>query len=484
VPPASHLALLNTLTIHPLHTSRTAAIDRLEVSSHSLDYLRNLLAIVGPVNANFRAAFQFHSMSRWHRRSNLYNDGTSSDEDVIGDDDSIRSKFANANSVWYRGQDFWAVVGWAFNCSALHPNRWRYWKVWLEFMTEVLEADWNERMRLDEEAHERAGHATPIRRTFLEDSILMMYITQRHGRNGGHKWILKSLFADGSNSCVSVFGEIFDKETKGLPHHRRKRKRERELEIENDKFGDYYDDESLSSGGSQPPTPQKRMTLSSSATEPDEEPVANFDDSIELRLRLFKLLSAASFYFEKRFVELPDLYETYLGIIRLLPLPQFQHFVSDHSSPLIDTSRVTILRGLLDHMLPSSAPDPAKIDPEGAEDGAITTIMLNICYLPHSANTVDIEDNIKISLLLENLLQLLWSKAVLSYSSALRDAAIQGVEARETKIKKKRGRAKLDSSIDAEPKKLLAQSGQRILSFIDVIEICHVPDEGEEEPRS
>ena len=54
---------------------------------------------------------------------------------------------SDADSVWQRAEDFWHVVGWAFRCSVLHPERWERWQIWLQFMCNVLEDDWKERER-------------------------------------------------------------------------------------------------------------------------------------------------------------------------------------------------------------------------------------------------------------------------------------------------------------------------------------------------
>src|SRR5699024_5024712 len=93
---------------------------------------------------------------RWGRRPGYAGDNASDSDMSDGegrDHDRLRGRMANEGSVWCRGQDFWSTVGWAFNTATLHPHRWRYWRVWLEYMIDVLEADWTERERLDREAH-------------------------------------------------------------------------------------------------------------------------------------------------------------------------------------------------------------------------------------------------------------------------------------------------------------------------------------------
>ncbi|KAK7432787.1 hypothetical protein QQZ08_000649 [Neonectria magnoliae] len=470
IPPPAHLALLNTLIVHPLHTTRAEKQEHLDVPSQALDYLRNLLKIVGPINADFRTAFRFHSIPRFGRRwghNTHANDSDLSEGELSGDEERLRGKISNEGSLWSRGQDFWSTIGWAFNCSILYPHRWRYWKVWLEFMLDVLEADWAERERCDKEAHRSTGEDSEMPRASRDEAIILMYMEQQDGRTqGGIKGILKALFADGGEISSSAFREIFDKEPKGPRKQSTKRKREEVLDLEKDKFGDYFEDESLSSGISEPPTPQKPKDTRKSGSAGAYQP--GMVESITLRLRLFKLLSAATYAMRKR-ADLDRLYEGYAASIKLLPLQTFSLIVSQRPNVLIPEAHITITKELFHILLPASYKNPAKVDREADAGGFLTTPMLEHCYILNPANTIAMEDNAKLSLVVESAIQLLWSCDMLEYSGDLVAAAEKGIIAREAKAKKRRtGKVKGDAS-DAVAQNVLKNSGQRIRVLMEAL---------------
>lgn len=277
--------MIATLAIQPKHTSKLSDSAAHDIASLSLSYLRDILATVGPVNGKLRDAFVFRGEGGRRRRSS--NDfprhGSESDED------HIRGRTANGGSVWARGQDFWKILGWALNCSALYPLRWRWWKPWLEYMLDVLEADYDERSRLDREREgkdvdEEGGYEYRM----LQDSLLVSYITPKSNRSSPIKPILSALFADGGSSSTSIYAEVFKNETKVASKSEKKRKRYR-VDLENDNFGDYDGDSST--GGSEPPTPEHQRM--SAKMVDDSIPWTNsaLAETISLRLRLFALVS-------------------------------------------------------------------------------------------------------------------------------------------------------------------------------------------------
>ncbi|KAG8665992.1 hypothetical protein FPOAC2_11078 [Fusarium poae] len=471
IPPPAHLALLNTLVVHPILTTRAEKKNQLDVSSCALGYLRNILNLVGPVNAGFRTAFQFSSASRTGRRwdQNAHaNDSDMSDADSNGEDERLQGKLANDGSVWNRGQDFWSTIGWAFNCSALYPARWRYWRAWLEFMLEVLEADWDERERRDKEAQQANGPESEMPRTSREDSIIVMYMNQQNGSQNGARGFIKALFADGSEISSLAYREVFDKEPKGPRKESKKRKREQVLDLENDKFGDYFDDESMSSGVSEPPTPQKPKDSRKLGTAGVHAP--GFVESVNIRLRLFSLLSAVTWSLQKS-ADLNRLYEEYCASLKRLPLPMFSLFSCQRPNILVSEARITITKELFDLLLPSSYKHPSKVDKDGEAKGALTLPMLEHCYVSHPANTVALDDNAKLSLVIEDAIQLLWACDLMEYSEDFAEAVEKGIKARETKAKKRRtGKMKSDET-DAIAQEVLGNSGERIRILLEALKL-------------
>jgi hypothetical protein len=281
----AQMAVLATLAIHPKYTSKLADSDAHDVSSLATSYLRTVLATVGPINANLRDAFLFRGENGRRRRSD---ESIRLGEVESGDDDHVRGKIANNSSVWARGQDFWRVLGWAFNCSAQHPHRWRWWQPWLEYMVDVLEADYHERKRLDEE-RERTPEIYEYH--LLQESLLVSYVVPKNSRVSPLKPIISALFADGNTSSQAIFKEVFPRETKVASRSTKKRKRER-VDLENDKFGDY--DEDSSTGGSEPPTPEHlRMLTMDVKNDTALWAGSSLLDTIPLRLRLFSLVCSS-----------------------------------------------------------------------------------------------------------------------------------------------------------------------------------------------
>ncbi|CEI39107.1 hypothetical protein FVEN_g10708 [Fusarium venenatum] len=471
IPPPTHLALISTLAVHPLLTTRAEKKNQLDVSSYALDYLRNILNLVGPVNADFRTAFQFSCVPRGARRwdQNAHvNDSDMSDVDSNGEDERLQGKLANDGSVWNRGQDFWSTIGWAFNCSTLYPARWRYWRAWLEFMLEVLEADWNERERRDKEAQQANGPESEMPRTSREDSIIVMYMKQQNGSQNGARGFIKALFADGSEISSLAYREVFDKEPKGPRKESKKRKREQVLDLENDKFGDYFDDESMSSGVSEPPTPQKPKDSRKLGTAGVH--ASGFVESVNIRLRLFSLLSAVTWSLQK-LADLNRLYEEYCASLKRLPLSMFSLFTCQRPNILVSEARITITKELFDLLLPSSYKHPSKVDKEGEAKGALTLAMLEHCYVSHPANTVALDDNAKLSLVVEDAIQLLWACDLMEYSEDFAKAVEKGIKARETKAKKRRtGKMKGDET-DVVAQEVLGNSGERIRILLEALKL-------------
>ncbi|EFQ24929.1 hypothetical protein CGRA01v4_06811 [Colletotrichum graminicola] len=483
VPPPAHLALLNTLAIHPSHTTRAAGSERLEIGSQALAYLRNLLGIAGPVNAGLRDAFQFHGAQ--YGRRNRYHE----EEDVDLEGDQIaNNKLANEESIWHRAQDFWSVVGWAFNCSRIHPHRWRFWKVWLEFMLDVLETDVYERKRMDEDAL-----TSPQEWANMSESILVMYIRQKtdSGR-GALRMILQAVFADGSTSYMAKFPEVFNKETKGLASDDKKRKRMATLDIENDQFGDYFNDPT-DSEPSETGSPGTSRTSRTPQTKSEEAIVPVLAESMPLRLRLMELMSEVAYNLPETFMDHNDYATELCRLLKQQPLSFFHQFITDmnvYVQRYDGAFKIDLLTIQLDQLLPSGYVDPRKVC-KGESNGIVINVdVLEQCYLGTNANTIDPDDNARVALILESLLHILPAEGIREASDRLREATAQGIEAREAKAKGSgrrgattatrtgRGR-KGPNARDLLAREMMDLAGERMLLYIDII-AAHTFDNGED----
>ncbi|KAI1268720.1 hypothetical protein F5Y18DRAFT_240829 [Xylariaceae sp. FL1019] len=467
-PPPSLLALLCSIIVHPDFTTRPKEPDWPQISLDSLVLLRDVLSIFGPINAGFKEAtlFRTSNNSEWDSDAQAHREGVQ-DADERG---LIELKPRHGGStVWRFGHDFFNVVGWAFNCSVLYPERWQYWRRWLDFMLDVLEKDLYERHRLDLEL----GCAD---RLLLRDSILASYITNRAGRNsGGLRGITRALFADGKQSSL-VFQEVWPKEHKGNSKaygSLNKRKRDN-VNIDQGEYGGYMDDESVhSSQASEPPTPQRTRTKLGFGDEATLQ--TSYLESISLRQRLFSLLSYMCYHIpDDKPLDFSDLYEEFEKETKSLPLPVFTSFISSTTSTLSVDMQVSMLQGIMFLFLPSSALSPAKVDRERHENGGISAAIVERCLLPYPANTIEAEDNAKMSILLENLLMIVWQHCAdtESFSEGLADAVETGIEARHAKVNKKktRGRSRAAEDVDADARAALEMSSMRLKWLADAIQ--------------
>lgn len=229
-----------TLAVHPSLTTRTEDREKQSAANSALRYLRLVNRVVGPLNADLSAAFTFTepgSRTARRRRGRGAGRSESPDEGNDGGGASIKSRYAERDSVFARGGDFWQVVGWAFNCSVLHPRRWERWSLWLEMVLEVLEADLEARIANVEEATNR-GVISRAEDTIIQ-SLVVRYIGGAGQGRTAWRRMMRAVLADGSKKAVSEFGEVWEGEAREPRKMEEKKARAREVDIEGDKWGDY-----------------------------------------------------------------------------------------------------------------------------------------------------------------------------------------------------------------------------------------------------
>jgi hypothetical protein len=170
-----------------------------------------------------------------------------------------------------------------------YPKRWKYWKVWLDFMLDVLDADWEERERQDELARAN-GKLGQEGERLLRKSLLVEYLSEAKGRSSAMKRVVRSAFANGSPDSFKEFPEVFPNETKELKvQSGQKRKREGPKKQH---LGAHYDDD--------PETAMDSFELTDQTPEPfqDTENTSAVDswlggsESIALRQRLLTIVSS------------------------------------------------------------------------------------------------------------------------------------------------------------------------------------------------
>ncbi|UKZ54888.1 hypothetical protein TrVGV298_008702 [Trichoderma virens] len=96
--------------------------------------------------------------------------------------------------------------------------------------------------------------------------------------------------------------------------------------------------------------------------------------------------------------------------------------------------------------------------------------MLEQCYVCYPANTVGLEDNAKLSLVVESAIQLLWRFEMVEHTESFAAAVNKGIEARAKKAQKKRtGPRKVDAA-DSHALNVLNASAERIQTLLEVLE--------------
>ncbi|KIH88275.1 hypothetical protein SPBR_06673 [Sporothrix brasiliensis 5110] len=428
------------------------------------------------------------------------------------DEDAVSGRMATRDGIWMRGESFWRVAAWALGCSVREPARWRTWRPWLTFMVDVIEADLAERLA-DDDGDDDDDDGV------LYDSLLFQYLSEdgAGGGAGGHstshlRRIAAAILADGSQPALAR--EVFDKETvltgaaatatatantsaasASISTYTRPK---RVLDLDNDKFGDYSDDEesapstpesSAAPSPSPSPSPSpfhrnkakpasgktSKRGVSSETLEASADAVGShpgFLESLPLRRRLFYLVALGSVHFSSAFATADAVYRSFAEVLRETEISVFAAFVASPPpappassvvpltgtvpSPSPDDVFVGLLRHILFTYLPASVPKPHIVDPVASQAAsavaAVSPCVLERCFLPFAANTVLLSANVRMALALESLFRIVWQQqpslalpqAADSYNACTRDdlwspalqvAAETGVRARENRVR-------------------------------------------------
>lgn len=345
------------------------------------------------------------------------------------------------------------MVGWAFNCSVLHERRWEYWSLWLEYMIQVLEKDWE--TRWVEFETDPDGYADP-----RVESMIVRYLSADSLSTGRDRKILRAIFANGTARSTTEFPEIWKNETR----ERKKassdiRRPKVKIDIEVGNYGDYDASESSELEESSPSSPAGPIS-------PPPEEIPNVaaplggSQAIALRLRLLSLLSTVSAMIPETFLSLAALYDLYLEQIRPLPLPTFFILMSPASLSLVTAAAAsTLTQYILRFLIVTAAPMPPT--------DSLAQDVLEKHYLPFTANTQSVADNARVSLCIETLLQLLHKYVGLGWSESLFEASERGIEAREMKAKKEGRKSKANGQSGGE-RMWLTASGERIRGLVEM----------------
>jgi hypothetical protein len=441
VPSPTQLALASTLCVHPALTTRTTNREKWSQADSALRLLRVVSEVVGPVNADFRHAFKFLRYKFGSTRNSggqILRNSERIERTEHGsriDDGKVENQYAQGESLYAHAEDFWQVVGWAFNCSKLHPKRWERWVLWLEWIISVLENDW----RANEEEND------------AKNSMIWSYISHASSVHGRNRRILRSIFANGTTKAANEFREVFRNELKEPKKEESERikKREVDVDVEAEVYGDYMtkdDDEPSEDGANNAVFTRltrkrdhslRRVTSKASAsslnsaydegedTGEDGPAFLGGNESLTLRMRLLQLLSDVSIKLPDEFETGEELYTMFVEFIRPLPLAAFQAIISPSAVPetfSIDAQSTLCEFLLTRSLLEAAAPDTA--------EPFLRQSKMEECYLPFAATSSSVVDNAKASLCLETLLRHLSMAGKLTARPALEFAIQKGIQQR------------------------------------------------------
>ncbi|KAI5282137.1 hypothetical protein KEM54_002954, partial [Ascosphaera aggregata] len=481
VPSPAHLALASTIVVHPTVTTCARSIDDSKAADVALELLHATRRLVGPLNARFADAFTItHFLSSRHSGRLYGGESESVSTTATRQRDMLNIAMARNESVWSRAEDFWQAVGWAFKCSVLYPPRWDRWRLWLEFMCDVLEDDWNARVerRDDDDGGGRPQYGTPSWESLLKESLIVKYIASTSALSDKKRRIMRAIFADGQAESTLLFKEVFRDELK-IPRKCSPRTRDAELDLEENIYGDYdtqdeddddkQEDRWLSSSDASRMQPRRAMrtrrgTMSANAllSLPDsvrdgalpQAPIEQISrlgplSSIRLRQRLLQLLSNVSNCLPMDFIDVDELYHLFVEAVHHLPFPTFHLFISTPDSDgLLDVSRMALCERILCNSLENGG--FSEIYTSQDDEEGVSQEKLQECYLPFSARTRNkplnqggrnfsgssvAVDNAKVSVVLETMLRLLAEKEMLEPSRALTRAVEKGITVRLEKVR-------------------------------------------------
>ncbi|RMZ12857.1 hypothetical protein D0860_02799 [Hortaea werneckii] len=479
--------LAATLSVHPRLTTRARDVETTKNADSALDFLRAVGENCGSRAAGLGQSLVFASASgertargqrqRGGRRG--INKPLGMSEHSAEDSIKLRNTYSDKDSIWSNAEDFWHVLGWAFNCSILHQTRWKRYLLFLDWMLSALS--------LDLESNAKHGAA--------DQSILAKYLGSVGESRNNKRRVMRAVLADGGTRSTGEFPEIWKNETK--PPKRKaedevaQMDKKRKLDLEAGEFGDYYIDsdsdlESPAPGslplsrsatilpsvkGSRDPSGDEQRSQSTAGA---SSALASFGglDSLKLRRQTLDLLVRLSQLSPATFLDTEDLFDLFTEFLRPLPLPVFQQLV--FASPLPSSNDDDTTRGfginerssldqmLLRPLLASAAP--------AYHDNCLTQDDFQTHFAPFAANTHSATDNAKVALLLEDLLRLLWRSGNLEWCEDLQTVVERGIEARREKVafdgrRKKSQRAKEDEQAVA----VMEKSGERMLVILDLI---------------
>lgn len=476
---AAQLALASTLVVYPPVTTKSTSKDVIKGADAALRYLHCVRdTIAGPGYKNIKVAFAFSHGRR--RKPGAGSPLSSPASSHAFHAEHVNNIAANAKSLWTCADDFWHVVGWAFNCSVVHKARWARWRLWLDIMLHFLEAEWDGCIKsTDPESEERE--------VILQDTILWRYVASQDPTVGNtQKRVLKAILAAGDAKALKEFPEIWDKETTRPKQKDKQKEHGQSFSFDTDTIGDSESDgedvpmrDGLQSAVKGRRSKRNAPETSDTALSPLEGALISDHEAaitrlggieaVDLRQRLLALVCSlpqisnlsnrvklvkVARQLPKHFTSTEGLFDTLTIPVKYFPAPVL-HVLTTTSRLLPDEQLAlnTTLATTLASTKYTIYTDSPPTQPELEES-----------LLPLSSGKYDITASAKISLLLEQVVMSMIDKDLLETNQSLRDAVEDGIEQR---IGVKARKNKTDE--EDQSKVLLERSSERLRGLLELL---------------
>ncbi|KAL1594625.1 hypothetical protein SLS60_010386 [Paraconiothyrium brasiliense] len=468
--PAAHIALASTLIVYPPVTTRATSDDAIRGSDAALRYLHCLQDTVDRSAESlkaFRTAFTFTDS---RRRGPAIQSPLGSPASTRGYDiEQLNDVAANSQSLWHCAEDFWHIVGWAFNCSVVHKKRWERWRLWLDIMLSFIEAEWDDCTK----------HGDP-----LQETLIWQYICSQEPLAGNtRKRIFRAIHATGDPQSLKEFSQVWDKETQD-PKPTNTKKHSGLVDFEKGDIGDYESEDEDVGTQDAPRSAIRGRRSRNTCKDPDtslplleETYLPDYDaavqrlggiNAVELRQRLITLLSKVA-------RELPDHFTSVEGLFDTLAL-QLRYFPVSLLHLLITTSRLSSADQVALNVTVLTALSTEKYI--NYTNATPTQGELERLLLPQRARTHSFADNAKVSLLLEQVFMNMMEPVQLQPTEALRAAVESGIKERNS-VKGRKENPDEEEVGEAS----LVTSSERLRGLVDVLEMMTGEMPVRESPR-
>ncbi|RMZ74469.1 major facilitator superfamily transporter [Pyrenophora seminiperda CCB06] len=451
--PPAYIAFASSLVADPKFTTKSRSRDAHKGPDAALRYLQCICTTIdGPAYPTIREAFTFPE-ERNRRRAPGRAAAVQSPVDS-SDIERIVGEAANEKSLWYRADDFWHIVGWAFNCSIAHKKRWSRWKLWLSNILDFIEADW-------EVCVKQGKTDEGIDELVLQESLLWYYIVGEESaptNRTRRRRIVKAILGTATPDSLKEYPEIWAKET-AEPKKKNDDEPIGEVDFETGKTADYDVDEDMQDAPDGVEEDAQESPLHDDQVWDLHDAVEHLGghDAIQLRYRLMTLLTQVAQALPKQFTSLFDLCDNILEEFNSLPTIIFQTLLSTMKLP--STVQMAFIANLFHPLIAGKSPNFFLVKP--------TQEHFESKLLLLKASTQSFAANAKISLILEQMVLHMMSQDALLPTPALRNAMETGIHSRATVQGLKRGNA----NEEQQAKVLMQMCAARLLCLLEVLEM-------------